>query len=376
MDAVSGQVLYEKNADVMRPPASTTKIMTAILLLENSKPTDIIVADKRASDTGGSSLNLKTGERVTAKDMLYALMLRSANDGCVAVAERIAGSEQKFAELMTRKAHEIGATRTQFKNCNGLNCPTHLTTARDLATMARYASRYEAFNEATRTKLYKIGRDPNNKDTLLKNHAKFLWKFPGADGIKTGWTVPAGHCFVGGATWNGWRVISVVMNSPDIVAETSQLIKYGFQRFQAIDLANKGQVITSIPVLQGNEPNVQASARDAIRYVVQKGFQPSVVLKPQFGPVQAPIRSGMTVGVLEAWADGKLVGNTPLIAAANVERAAQAVVGGSLLGRYTFFLGGGLALLIGLKYGTAVAKTARLRRYRLKAIMRGADRRG
>ncbi|HXG23294.1 MAG TPA: D-alanyl-D-alanine carboxypeptidase family protein, partial [Chthonomonadales bacterium] len=229
IDAVSGQVLYARNADIPRPPASTTKIMTAILLLEHTRPEDIITASKHACETEGSGLHLKPGEKVSARDMLYALMLRSANDGCVAVAEHIAGSEARFAQMMTAKAREIGATDTTFKNSHGLDSPGHRTTARDLALIARYASIYPEFNEVTRTKFYNLTRSSNSKDVLLRNHAKFLWKFPGADGVKTGYTNPAGRCFVGGATWNGWRLISVVLNSPDVVGETTRLMKYGFQ---------------------------------------------------------------------------------------------------------------------------------------------------
>ena len=218
-------MLFEKNADARRPPASTTKIMTSILLLENTNPTDVLTASPRAAATGGSSLNLKAGERITAHDMLYALMLRSANDGCVVVAEKVAGSEPKFAGMMTAKAHEIGAVNTHFGNCNGLNENPNVTTARDLSIMARYAFRFPEFNDAVHSKFYNIARAKENKDTLLRNHAKFLWHFPGADGVKTGFTNPAGHCFVGAATWNGWRLVSVVLHSPDIVRETSELMK-------------------------------------------------------------------------------------------------------------------------------------------------------
>src|SRR5207302_4336900 len=148
---ISCQVLYAKNADLPRPPASTTKIMTAILLLEYTRPDDVITAGIDAFDVEGSALHLHVGEKLTARDMVFALMLRSANDGCVAVAEHIAGSESKFAEMMTAKAHEIGAVNTTFLNCNGLNEPCNTTTARDLAIMARYATRFPLFNEAVRT---------------------------------------------------------------------------------------------------------------------------------------------------------------------------------------------------------------------------------
>ncbi len=371
VDADSGQVLFSKNPDLSRPPASTTKIMTAILLLERTKPEDVIVASKHAEDVEGSSLNLRAGEKITAHDMLFALMLRSANDGCVAVAEHVAGSEAKFAEMMSAKAREIGATHTTFRNCNGLNQPANKTTARDLSTMARYASRYPAFNEATRTKFHTIARSSDDKDVILRNHAKFLWKFAGADGVKTGYTVPAGHCFVGAANWNGWRLISVVLNSPDIFGETGQLIKFGFKRFEQLKAADKGQVVTNVPVTGGTAPIVIAASAAPVHVVVPRGTRPEFKLEPHFSTVPAPVHAGATVGSIEVRADGKLVGTAHLVATQTVERAKAA---GASAGRSGYLA----VALIGtavVGYGTAIAKTARRRGYRLSAILRGAYRR-
>jgi len=372
MDAETGQVLYARNPDVPRPPASTTKIMTAILLLENTQPTDILTASKRASDTGGSSLNLREGEKITAHDMLYALMLRSANDGCVAVAEHIAGSERKFAEMMTRKAKEIGAANTIFRNCNGLNENPNRTTARDLAMMARYASRYPAFNDAVHTKACTITRAAGDRDTLLINHAKFLWHFPGADGVKTGYTNPAGHCFVGAATWNGWRLISVVLHSPDIVRETSALMKYGFEHFHALDVVRAGQEIGTVPVHLGRRSTVTARAQSAVRYIVPNGESPNVELRPRFLPVGAPLAAGAPVGALEVWIDGRQVGSAPLIAETSVERVAAAAPN---RGSWWIFIMVLLGTVV-IGNGTAIAQAARRGRCRLAAILRGPDSRG
>jgi serine-type D-Ala-D-Ala carboxypeptidase (penicillin-binding protein 5/6) len=373
VDALTGQVLFAKNPDVRRPPASTTKIMTAILLLENTDPLETIRASKKAFETEGSSLNLQQGEEVTAQDMLYALMLRSANDGCVAVAEHIAGSEAQFAELMTAKAHEVGATSTRFKNANGLNCAGHLTTARDLATMARYAQRFPEFTEATRTKYYTVVRSTTSKDIVLKNHAKFLWKYPGADGIKTGYTNPAGKCFVGGATRNGWRLISVVLNSPDVVEETTRLMNYGFNTFEAVPVASKGEVYAKVPVEGGAEAEVPVTAQEAVHVVKTKGQPTRIELRPKFEAVRAPVPLGAPLGTLEAWADGKLVASTPLVSTVDIQRAAILAVGGVSTGRLLLFA---LVGTVVIGYGTAFAKTARRRGYRLSAFMRSPDRGG
>jgi len=372
IDAVSGQVLYAKNPDRPRPPASTTKIMTAILLLENTQPDDLITAGKRAVETPESSLHLKVGEKITARDMLYAILLRSANDGCVAIAEHVAGSVEKFAALMNQKAKEIGAVNTAFRNPHGLNDPPNRTTARDLALMARYASRYAAFNEATRAKFYYVTRTHNQEDILLKNHAKFLWKFPGADGVKTGYTRPAGRCFVGAATWKGWRLISVVLNSPNVVEETARLMKYGFHHFEAQQAARRGEIYANVPVRQGRLAAVPAAAQETIQYVTPKGQAVSVVLQPRYEPVNAPVAEGAVVGTLEAYRNGRPIGRTALLAACAVEPAIPAEAGGGFSGGYILLAMLGL-LVVG--YGTAFTKTARFGRNRLAARLRGPDRR-
>ncbi len=375
VDASSGQVLFSKNADLPRPPASTTKIMTAILLLEHTKPDDLIVASQKAFDTEGSSLHLAAGERVTAHDLLFAMMLRSANDGCVAAAEHIAGSEAKFAAMMTAKAREIGATHTTFRNCNGLNENPNLTTARDLATMARYAARFPEFNEATQTKLYNIRRSAASKDTLLKNHAKFLWKFPGADGIKTGYTVPAGHCFVGGATWGDWRLITVVLKSPDVIADTAVLMKYGFQNFAPHMAAEAGQIYASVPVRDGVRGQVDAKARVPIRFVTKKNEAPEISLHAVFAPVEAPVASGAEVGTLEAVSNGQVVGEAPLIAADAVDRAALAGPVGSGSTGYLLLGLVGSTFVVRWRYGPAIAETARRCGDRVASIVRNLGRR-
>lgn len=383
VDADTGQVLYEKNPDTPRPPASTTKIMTAILLLENTSPTDILTASKKANATGGSSLNLAIGEKVTAHDMLYALMLRSANDGCVVVSERVAGSEAKFAEMMTRKAHEIGAINTVFRNSNGLNENPNRTSARDLSIMARYAFRFPEFNAAIHTKYYGIKRSSGSKDILLKNHAKFLWHFPGADGVKTGYTVPAGHCFVGAATRNDWRLVSVVMNSPDISQETVALMKYGFAQFEQQTIITAGQSVASVHVQNGKQTDIAAIAQNPIKIIVPKNASAQlgigrIELKPQLRTVDAPVAAGTVVGTLEVWREGRLTGSTPLLASTTVERATVQTAGASGILRFlgiTFGILSALALVAIITYGTTIAKTARIRRYRLKALLRDTDQR-
>ncbi len=371
VDAVTGQVLYERNADVRRAPASTTKIMTSIMLLERCPLDARIMAGSHAEETDGSSLNLAKGEQVSARDLLYALLLRSANDACVALAEHVAGSEGKFAEMMTQRAKELGATNTQFVNSNGLPQEGHYTTARDLATLARYACTIPLFNEVVRTKYHTIARSSNNKDTFLKNHAKILWRFAGADGIKTGYTARAGHCFVGSATRKGWRLISVVLDSPDIVAETSALLQYGFDRFEVKQLAAPGAQLATVPIQTGDPGTVPGISGDGVRCVVPKGADMShMAVRTHYRDLRAPVAARQPIGVIEVWDRDRLLSTAPLLAATSVGRlspgAARPLSGGWYIA--------GLLIAAGIAYATASSKAPLVRGDRLASLLRGTHR--
>jgi len=256
IDAESGKILWQKNADASRFPASTTKIMTAMLLIENCTADEVIVAPPDIEKVGESSMHLKPGERITAADMLYALMLRSANDGCVAVADHIAGSVPKFVEMMNAKAKALGCTNTHFDNPNGLNDPKHTTTAHDLALIARAAMRYPIFEQVVRTTKHVIKRDPKiSRDDLMFNHDKLLMKDPSADGIKTGWTIPAGRCFVGSATRDGYRVITVVLKSQDWQKDDQILLNWAFADHNREYAFRPGQMLGPLPVEGGTSPS-------------------------------------------------------------------------------------------------------------------------
>lgn len=345
--------------------------MTAILLLEHTQPQDVITASKRSADTEGSSLHLRPGEKITARDLLYGLVLRSANDGCVAAAEAIAGSEERFAQMMTAKAREIGALHTVFRNPNGLNDPPNTTTARDLSIMARYALRYPAFQEAVSTRICRISRSMDGRDVVLRNHAiKWLAHFPGADGVKTGYTVPAGHCFVGSATWNGWRLISVVLHSPDAFGETSALMKWGFYHFEPHVLATAGRVVAQVPVQGGKDASVPAAPEVPVQIVVPKGTAPDAQMQVVTERVAAPVSPGARVGQVDVVWQGRVVSSVPLVAAAPdppKQSAAKTT---------HFWVIPGVIVLFGtalIGYGRAIAKGARRRGSGLSARFRETD---
>lgn len=365
VDCATGQVLYEKDADRRLPPASTTKIMTSILLLENTRPDDVIVADEKTALTEETSIHLKPGERISAHDVLYALLLRSANDACVAVGHHIAGSDAKFVEMMNAKAREIGATGTTFNNPNGLPDPKHLTTARDLALIARYATQYPDFNAATRTKSYLMNSRTYKDDLRLRSKTRLLWAYDGADGVKTGWTTQAGNCLVGSATRGGWRLLTVVLNSPDTTGETARLLNYGFGNFHRVPVIAGSQRIGQVGVNGGAARSVQALAKQEVQVVVANRASATPAVQTKLRTLKAPVRVGAPVGVAEVSLNGRVVASTPLLAAASVEIAKGS---GLLWGLIRVFLAA--LIIVGVIYGSAASKAARIRRYRIQAKMR------
>ncbi|MFQ3612071.1 MAG: D-alanyl-D-alanine carboxypeptidase family protein, partial [Fimbriimonadales bacterium] len=213
MEASNGQVLYEKNARQPMPPASLTKVMTALVVLERCQLDEWVTASEKAVQTQASSMNLRVGEKVKVRDLLYALMLRSANDAAVALAEHVAGSVEAFAQLMNERAKELGATRTHFVNPHGLHDPRHRSTAYDLALIARAAMENETLRQIVAEPYYIVERSINQEDLWMVNKAKFLKMYPYAEGLKTGYTRQAGFCFAGSASKDGRRLISVVLHS-------------------------------------------------------------------------------------------------------------------------------------------------------------------
>ena len=266
MDADTGQVLYTKNPHVKRPIASTTKIMTAILIIENCGMNDIITASKNASETPFTSLNLKPGEKITVKDLLTGMLIRSANDAAVAAAEHIAGTAPKFAAMMNKRAAEIGCTDTHFVTPNGLYDPNHYSSAYDLCLMAKCALKYPVFDEAVNTRKYTLAsRTINKKDMVVFSKSKFLKDYPGADGVKSGYIKQAGYCFVGSATRDGWRLVSSVLKSENSGSDTGALMDYGFDNFQAVNVARADSDRVNVEIKGGSKGSdrSRAGARSA-----------------------------------------------------------------------------------------------------------------
>lgn len=382
IDALSGQVLWEQNADQPRPMASTTKIMTALLFCERVPDENTIVtASKYASTIRESSLHVKPGEKITAHDLLRAILMRSANDACVDAAEHVSGSVSAFAELMNQRAAQLGCTHTHFSNPNGLNDKTHYTSARDLALIARQAMQEPRIAEVTSLRKCRIARSMDKMDVTMRNHShKFLDKYAGADGVKTGWTVPAGHCFVGSATRSGWQLIAVVLKSPDFVHETCALLDYGYANYAPRAIVRAGEFKGTCLVTGGLAASVGVFAQRPLQSVILKSdiaTAPPVQTRVILFSHAAPIHKGMPLGTLETLRDGKTLDATSLLATGDVPAAPPPALlvsakGGSksLLWLTSFFALGVVSLkYYGKKYRrkrtSASAKGARDRWSRL-----------
>ncbi|HVL39196.1 MAG TPA: D-alanyl-D-alanine carboxypeptidase family protein [Fimbriimonadaceae bacterium] len=345
MDADTGKVLWSKDPDTKRYPASTTKIMTALLLIERCLPSEVITAPKDVQKVTGASLHLKPGEKVAAGEMLYALMLRSANDGCYAVARHIGGSVAGFAKLMNERARAIGCTNTEFHNPHGLNNDKHVTTARDLALITREAIKYETFNRVAATHKHTIKRSINKDDILLISKNKSLKHDPTADGIKTGYTNPAGQCFVGSATRDGYRLITVVLRSEGWHDDNKAMLDWAFENHERRLVARAGEPLTQAEVRGGEAAQVPLVAEKDVYVVVRKG---TAAVPPKMrleGPeaLDAPVSRGQRVGHVLV-ADGSGFEQRVAVMAAEDVGAARTMLGvGQSLSRshlmFALFLG-------------------------------------
>lgn len=229
VDATTGQVLWAKREHMRRPIASTTKIMTALVAMEHLRPNEIVRVTRKAARVPYGE-GLKAGERVPVWKLYYGLLLASANDTAVALAEAAGGTREHFLRLMNEKAQALGLRNTQYRSASGLIDEGNYSTVRDLAMLTRYALDVPRFREIVATKLKRVWWKAPTHAKLYENHNKLLWRYRGADGVKTGWTRAAGRCLVASATRNGIQLITVVLDSPDHYRDTTRLLNYGFSR--------------------------------------------------------------------------------------------------------------------------------------------------
>ncbi|MDK2799906.1 MAG: hypothetical protein PWQ70_1525 [Clostridiales bacterium] len=321
MDTVTGRVLYEKNAHQKRPMASTTKIMTAIVALENGNLNDIVTTSAKAAYVEGSSIWLEEGEKQRLEDLIYGLLLSSGNDAAIVIAEHIGGSVEEFAKMMTKKAHAIGAINTSFKNPNGLDEDGHYTTAYDLGLITRYALKNKKFSEIVKTEQKKIPWQGHKWDRLLKNHNRLLKMYDGCDGVKTGFTKKSGRCLVSSATRNEWQVVVVTLNAPNDWEDHKKLFNYAFDNYKLQVVCEKGEFMKTLPVLDGKKDMISLVASDTLFIPLKKEEKPKIQIKyevPDY--VIAPVVYGQKVGKINILLDEMEYGSIPLVSIHNVDK--------------------------------------------------------
>ncbi|WP_407308900.1 D-alanyl-D-alanine carboxypeptidase family protein [Desulfosporosinus sp. SB140] len=257
IDVQSGQTLFSKNPNEQLAPASTTKIMTGLLAFERGNLNDIVTVSSTMLNSKlvyGTQVYLEPGEKMSLQDLLYAMLLNSANDAAVTVAEHIGGDVQSFVDLMNQRALEIGATQTHFVNPSGLTEKGHVTTAHDLALIARVAYQNPLFAQYVRTKSHGISRSKPDLPTQMVNENKLLWQDSDVDGIKTGYTSAAENCLVASMTKDGRQLIGVILKSPgrEIYTDMQNLFDYGYTNYADKILKPAGSVLSTVMV--NNEP--------------------------------------------------------------------------------------------------------------------------
>jgi len=344
MDAENGQVLYAKEADRKMYPASTTKILTAIIALEKSSLDEMVEVSREASSVDGSRVGLQPGEKLPMEHLLYMLMLSSSNDAAVAIAEHLGGSVRGFAAMMNSRAREIGALNSNFTNPHGLPDPNHYTTARDLALIGREAMRNRTFRQIAGTLNIRLERKELMPPDVLRKveelekvygpvqedfytHNRLLtqgyYGYRGANGIKTGYTVDAGQCIVASAQRDGRELIAVVLNSQgaNLWTDAAALLDYGFEQFTPVELVTPQQVVTDSGVKNGTERAILETA-EFFYYNFPVGREPKVTRRVELKDgITAPVEAGQKLGELVLEADGRELGRVPLVAVYPVERS-------------------------------------------------------
>jgi len=316
IDSKSGQILYTKNENQRLPPASTTKILTAIIALEQRKLIDEVVSGTNPGLVEPSAIGLKEGEKMVMENLLYSILLKSANDAAVAIAEEISGSVPEFAALMNKKARELGCTGSNFANPNGLPDPNHYSTAHDLAIIARYAMEKPEFRNFVSTKVKTIPRADDSDIKWLQNHNKLLWQYDGANGIKTGYTREAKQCLVASAEKDGREFIAVILGSEgnNIWSDAKGLLDYGFANFSTLRHKTAGTQVKTVEVAKGVSEVDLVTEKDYY-YTVAKGkdlnVSESIVVNNN---ISAPVKKGQVLGRVKFMASNREIGSVNLVA--------------------------------------------------------------
>jgi D-alanyl-D-alanine carboxypeptidase (penicillin-binding protein 5/6) len=312
-DLDSGRILWEDNAEAPRPIASLTKIMTALLVIERTRPTEIVVASPNATGQAGAELGLQTGEEQTVHDLLRALLLQSANDAAVALAEHVAGTVDAFVAEMNARAAELRMRDTEYQSPSGLDDRGH-STARDLLRLASEAFLNPTFAAITATRFATVPA-PEGDPRRLQNRNALLWLYDGAFGGKTGYTGAAGFCLVAAAERDGLRLATVVLGAPEQAFDAgAEILDHGFESWERETVVSLGEQLEPVTI-EGQQ--VDTEAESTLSVLVPAGSIVDTVVEPTLG-LSLPVEAGEPLGSLVASTDGRPLGETVLVAAEEV----------------------------------------------------------
>ena len=313
-DAETGSVIYEKDADTVMGIASTTKILTALVVLETCDLDEIVIIDKKWTGIEGSSMHLKEGERLTVKTLLYGMMLLSGNDAAYALACYTAGNVESFADMMNAKAASLGCTNSHFENPHGLDGKAHCSTARDLSIITSEAMKNDTFVEIVSTKNITID---NRK---LENHNKLLWQYEGTIGVKTGYTISAGRSLVSCAERGGTRVIIVTLDDRDDWADHANLYDWAFETYEMLEIAAGETITAALPVISGVKATVSLMTGENISLKLPRNSGYTLTVEaPKF--VYAVVVRGAVAGQLVVRLNGKILAAVPLVYKETIRQA-------------------------------------------------------
>ncbi|APH04532.1 D-alanyl-D-alanine carboxypeptidase family protein [Bacillus weihaiensis] len=340
----TGTILYDKNSDEKLPPASMTKIMTMLLIMEAIENNQITWTEKvrtseYAASMGGSQIFLEPGEEMTVEEMLKGIAIGSGNDASVAMAEKIAGSAEEFVNMMNKKVDELGLENTHFKNPTGLPEPDHYSSAHDMAVMAKELLKFEEITNFT-GKYEDYLREGTDKKFWLVNTNRLVKFYEGVDGVKTGFTNEAKYCLTATAKIDNMRVIAVVFGAEtpkDRNLQVTKMLDYAFSQYQSHPLFEKDHVLSKVKVSKGSEKEVNLMTSEPISILTKKGEKTDdvtqeIVMKKD---VQAPVKKGDELGSLQLMKDEKVIAESKLVAEQNVEEASWWQLFKRVMGNFT-----------------------------------------
>ncbi|WP_284140314.1 MULTISPECIES: D-alanyl-D-alanine carboxypeptidase family protein [unclassified Virgibacillus] len=326
----TGKLLYDKNAHEQLPPASMTKIMTLLLIMEELEKgklqkDEVVRVSENAASMGGSQVFLEAGEEMTVNDLIKGVAIASGNDASVALAERIAGSEEAFVEKMNKKVSELGLENTKFQNVSGLPAEEHYSTAFDMAIISKELLKYESITEYTSIYEDYLRKGQENEFWLV-NTNKLVKFYPGVDGLKTGYTNEAKYCLTATAKKGDMRVISVVMGANTIKkrnAVTSQMLDYAFNHYETKQLFKKGQIITRLDLLKAEQSNFKVITPQSLSILYKKGEEidnitTSISINNN---IKLPLNKGDAVGFLTIYKGKDIIGKSELVVEQPIEKA-------------------------------------------------------